>query len=150
MTGGNDDVFVIGATNQPWDVDIALRRPGRFDRAMLVLPPDGPARATILRYHLRNRAVEASDLEPVVAVTEGFSGADLRLVCEEASQRALAQAVRSGTPRPIVLDDLIAAARTVRPSTPEWFETAKNFVAYANASGQYDELQAYLRRKRSR
>ena len=44
VVGGNEDVFVIGATNQPWDVDSALRRPGRFDRTMLVVPPDGAAR----------------------------------------------------------------------------------------------------------
>src|SRR5437764_1245622 len=49
----NDGVFVLGATNHPWDVDAALLRPGRFDRMALVLPPDRPARAAILGHHLR-------------------------------------------------------------------------------------------------
>ena len=49
LGGRNDGVFVLGATNHPWDVDSALRRPGRFDRMLLVLPPDGAAREAILR-----------------------------------------------------------------------------------------------------
>ena len=47
----NDGVFVLGATNHPWDVDSALLRPGRFDRTLLVLPPDLDAREAILRLH---------------------------------------------------------------------------------------------------
>ena len=58
MGSDNEGVFVVGATNQPWDVDPALRRPGRFDRVLLVLPPDQPARAAILAYHLRERPVD--------------------------------------------------------------------------------------------
>ncbi len=42
VTGGNEGVFVLAATNHPWDVDSALRRPGRLDRTLLVLPPDEP------------------------------------------------------------------------------------------------------------
>ena len=48
VSGNNEGVFVLGATNHPWDVDTALRRPGRFDRTLLVLPPDQPAREAIL------------------------------------------------------------------------------------------------------
>jgi AAA+ superfamily predicted ATPase len=144
----NDGVFVIGATNQPWDVDPALRRPGRFDRTMLVLPPYGPAREAIVAYHLRDRPYSGDPLEHLVEATEGFSGADLRLVCEEALQRALSDAVRSGAPRPIGAADLMAAARGLRPSTGAWLETASNFATYANTTGEYDELVAYLRAQR--
>ena len=58
VAADNEGVFVLGATNAPWDVDTALRRPGRFDRMLLVLPPDASARAAILDYHLRTRPVE--------------------------------------------------------------------------------------------
>ncbi|MGV7796063.1 AAA family ATPase, partial [Mycobacterium kansasii] len=51
----NDGVYVLGATNAPWDVDPALRRPGRFDRTIFVGLPDAEARAGIVRYHLRDR-----------------------------------------------------------------------------------------------
>src|SRR5438874_6807306 len=48
----NEGIFLLGATNHPWDVDSAMLRPGRFDRMLLVLPPDLEARRAILRYHL--------------------------------------------------------------------------------------------------
>ncbi|CAM5587266.1 hypothetical protein SNARM312S_03362 [Streptomyces narbonensis] len=86
---GNEGVFVLAATNVPWDVDIALRRPGRLDRTLLVLPPDAAAREAILRYHLRERPIEAVDLGKLVKVTEDFSGADLAHLCESAAESAL-------------------------------------------------------------
>ena len=141
----NDGVFVIGATNQPWDVDPALRRPGRLDRSLLVLPPDASARNAILAYHLRDRAAAVVSLASVVALTEDFSGADLRLVCDEAAQRALAEAVRTGVAQPISEADLKIAAQSLRPSTAPWLEMARNFVTYANAAGEYDELAIYLK-----
>ena len=146
----NDGVFVIGATNQPWDVDPALRRPGRLDRTMLVLPPDAPARAAILELHLRQRPTSVDSLAAVVNVTEGFSGADLRLVCDDAAQAVMTQAVISCTVRPITTDDLLEAAGRLRPSTAPWFEMAKNFIAYANTTGDYDEVAAFLNKKPGR
>ena len=50
VTGANEGVFVLAATNHPWDVDSALRRPGRLDRTLLVLPPDEQAREAVFRY----------------------------------------------------------------------------------------------------
>jgi hypothetical protein len=49
VSGNNEGVFLLAATNHPWDVDSALRRPGRFDRTLLVLPPDAAAREGVLR-----------------------------------------------------------------------------------------------------
>lgn len=77
MEGGNEGVFVLAATNAPWDVDPALRRPGRLDRTVLVVPPDAAARRAILDYHLRDRPIAKVDLKRLVAATEKFSGADL-------------------------------------------------------------------------
>ena len=144
----NEGVFVLGATNQPWDVDPALRRPGRFDRTLLVLPPDEAARQAIVGYHLKDRPVAAMDLAEAARATSGFSGADLRLVCEAAAERAMEDSIRSGDVRPIGLTDVLAAVREVRPSTKPWFEVARNFAMFANDSGEYDELAAYMRRNK--
>src|SRR5688572_1177335 len=65
VAADNEGVFVLAATNHPWDVDTALRRPGRFDRSVLVLPPDVDARRSILEFHLRGRPVEGIDLYDV-------------------------------------------------------------------------------------
>ncbi|MFJ4967834.1 ATP-binding protein [Streptomyces sp. NPDC088755] len=148
VDGANEGVFVLAATNVPWHVDIALRRPGRLDRTLLVLPPDAAARETILRYHLRDRPIESVDVGKLVKVTEDFSGADLAHVCESAAETALLDSARTGTVRMINMKDLLAAAKAVRPSTEPWFATARNVAMFANDGGSYDDLLAYLKKKR--
>ena len=149
LGGRNDGVFVIGATNHPWDVDSALRRPGRFDRMLLVLPPDGPAREAILRHHLRDRPVADVDLPKLARATEHYSGADLAHICSTAAERALAESMRTGRLVPLTTRDLLAAAREVQPSTGPWFATARNVALFGNTDGSYDELATYLRKHRS-
>jgi SpoVK/Ycf46/Vps4 family AAA+-type ATPase len=148
LSNNNDGVFVLGATNHPWDVDVALRRPGRFDRMLLVLPPDELAREAILRYHLRDRPIANVDARKLARKTDGFSGADLAYVCETAAERALLDSARSGSARMIEMGDLEAALREVRPSIGPWLETARNVAQFANENGTYDDLLSYLRRRR--
>jgi SpoVK/Ycf46/Vps4 family AAA+-type ATPase len=144
----NDGVFILAATNHPWDVDSALRRPGRFDRMLLVLPPDEEARRAVLKLHLRSRPVESVDLKPLAKRTEGYSGADLAHVCETAAERAMTDSVRSGHVRGIRQEDLLAAVAEVRPSTGPWLEVARNVAQFANESGTYDDLLSYLKKRR--
>ncbi|MFF8829530.1 ATP-binding protein [Streptomyces sp. NPDC015131] len=146
--GSNEGVFVLAATNVPWDVDIALRRPGRLDRTLLVLPPDAAAREAVLRYHLRDRPIESVDLAKLVRATEDFSGADLAHVCDSAAETALLDSARTGTVRMINMRDLLGAAKQIRPSTDPWFAAARNVATFANDGGMYDDLLAYLKRKR--
>jgi AAA+ superfamily predicted ATPase len=147
-SAANEGVFVLAATNVPWDVDVALRRPGRLDRTLLVLPPDGPAREAILRYHLRDRPIENVDLGKLAKATDGLSGADLAHVCEAAAERALLDSARTGTVRMIGMKDLLAAAQEVVPSTEPWFAAARNVAMFANKGGMYDDLVAYLKKRR--
>jgi SpoVK/Ycf46/Vps4 family AAA+-type ATPase len=148
VADSNEGVFILAATNHPWDVDSALRRPGRFDRMLLVLPPDEEARRAVLRLHLRSRPVENVDLKPLAKRTEGYSGADLAHVCETAAERAMTDSVRSGHVRGIRQDDLTAAVAEVRPSTGPWLEIARNVAQFANESGTYDDLLVYLKKRR--
>ncbi len=150
VDGGNDGVFVLAATNAPWDVDSALRRPGRLDRTVLVLPPDRPARAAILEYHLRDRPVAGIDLGAVADATEHHSGADLAHVCETAAEYAMRDSIATGEIRMINQADMLAAAKEVRPSTDAWFSTARNVAMFANESGEYDDLAAYLKKRKIR
>lgn len=144
----NEGVFVLAATNHPWDVDPALRRPGRLDRTLLVLPPDRDAREAVLRTHLRDRPVERIDTRRLAKATEGFSGADLAHLCESASENALMDSVETGQVRMIQMADFDAALAEVRPSIGPWMETARNVALYANASGEYDDLAKWLRKQR--
>jgi SpoVK/Ycf46/Vps4 family AAA+-type ATPase len=143
----NTDVFVLGATNHPWDVDPALRRPGRFDRTVLVLPPDQGAREAIFRTHLADRPIAGIDPRRLATLTDGFTGADIAHVCDTAAEKALSDAIRSGERRMIEMHDLEAATREVRPSAGPWFEVARNVVAFANTDGTYDELRDYMKKK---
>ncbi|MGW5923397.1 ATP-binding protein [Nocardia fluminea] len=149
-THSNEGVFVLGATNHPWDVDVALRRPGRFDRMIFVGLPDLAARTSILHHHLRDRPVAGIDLNALAAHTDGLSGADLAHVCTSATQLAMADSMRSGEVRPIGMADVRAALAQIRPSTGAWFESARNVVEFANGDGSYDELATYLRRMKRR
>ncbi len=145
---GNEGVFVLGATNHPWDVDSALRRPGRFDRTLLVLPPDQPAREAIIKLHLRDRPVAGVDPRKIAKVTDGYSGADLAHVCEGAAELAMLDSARSGQIRMIGQADLEAALKEVRPSTGAWLQLARNVAMFANESGEYDDLVAYLKKQK--
>jgi SpoVK/Ycf46/Vps4 family AAA+-type ATPase len=147
-TSDNEGVFVLAASNHPWDVDSALLRPGRFDRTVLVLPPDADAREVILSVHLRGRPAEPMDLRSLAKSTQGFSGADLALACEQATESAMEASMNSGTVQPITQAQLADAIRSIRPSIGEWMETAKNYALYGNDSGAYDELAAFLKRRR--
>jgi AAA+ superfamily predicted ATPase len=148
ISGNNEGVFLLAATNHPWDVDSALRRPGRFDRTLLVLPPDSPAREEVFRYHLKDRPVAGIDLAKLAKQTDGYSGADIAHICETAAELALMDSVRSGEARMIGLGDLEAAIGEVKPSLGAWFDTARNVALFANEGGTYDDLAAYLRKRR--
>ena len=149
-TSDNTGVYVLGATNAPWDVDPALRRPGRFDRVIFVGLPDSEARAEIVRFHLRERPAAGINLKSVAARTDGFTGADLAHICDTATQLAMADSVRTGEVRPISMDDINAAMNEVRPSAGQWFDVARNVVEFGNRDGTYDDLAKYMRRRRFR
>jgi AAA+ superfamily predicted ATPase len=148
ISGNNEGVFLLAATNHPWDVDSALRRPGRFDRTLLVLPPDASAREGVFRYHLKDRPVAGIDLAKLAKQTDGYSGADIAHICETAAERALMDSVRLGEPRMIGTPDLEVAIAEVKPSLGAWFDTARNVALFANEGGTYDDLAAYLRKRR--
>ena len=148
LQGDNRGVFVLAATNHPWDVDSALRRPGRFDRMLLVLPPDAAAREAILRAHCRDRPVVPElDFVSIAAATEDYSGADVAHLCESAAELALEESL-SGSIQPITLAHFKRAMKEVRPSIRSWLETAKNHALFANDGGLYDDLLDYLRARR--
>lgn len=141
----NDKLLVLGATNVPWSVDAALRRPGRFDRVLFVPPPDVRAREEILRLAARGRKIAPDIPWKVLAdKTPLFSGADLTALVEQATEAALQEALRSGKMRDVTLPDFRNVLKDMRPSTVEWLRRSRNYVTYSNADGTYDEVARYL------
>ena len=85
----NEQVIVIGATNRPDVLDPALRRPGRFDREIVIHFPDLNERQAILKVHAKNiKLAEVVDLSVLARGTPGFTGADLAAITNEAAIRA--------------------------------------------------------------
>ncbi len=143
----NTGVLMLGATNVPWAIDPAFRRPGRFDRVLFVPPPDAPAREEILGLLLQERPREPElDLGFLVKHTQGFSGADLGNVVDTASDAAIERSLAQGAESPITAADLKAALQEVKPTALEWLTTARNYARYANEAGQYDEVLAFLQK----
>lgn len=87
---GRGQVIVIGATNIPNNLDPALRRPGRFDRELVIGVPDKDGRLEILQIHTRGMPLEEDvNLKQVAQITNGFVGADLEALAREAAMNAI-------------------------------------------------------------
>jgi AAA+ superfamily predicted ATPase len=142
----NDGLFVLGATNHPWDLDPALRRPGRFDRLLFVPAPDAEARRQIFALKLAGRPLAPGfDFKAAAQATQGFSGADIEAVTRGAVDLAIELSLQRGVDAVIDGRLLAQAIADVRPSTRAWFETARNYALYANEGGVYDDMLPHLR-----
>ena len=129
------DVVIIGATNRPDIMDTALLRPGRFDRIILVPPPDLEARKQIFSVHTRGMPLaEDVDINVLAERAEGYVGADIEAVCREAAILALRKDIKAGQ---ITLSDCDEALAKVGPSVSAEIEKS-----YAELLGQFKQARA--------
>lgn len=148
LSNDNDGVLILGATNTPWHLDPAFRRPGRFDRIIFVSPPDVAARKAIFSIKLNGKPTDIVDTSDIAKKSEQFSGADINAVIDVAIEEKLTESFKDGIPKPLKSKDILKAIKKVKPSTKEWFSSAKNYALYANDSGLYDEVLTYLKIKK--
>ena len=144
----NEGILILAATNAPWSVDGAFRRPGRFDRIIFVAPPDEEARVDILQQLLKDKPVGEMDIKKIAAQTDGYSGADFNAVIDIAIEDKLTQSIETGELQPLTTKDILRALKVHKPTTQEWFSSARNYALYANESGLYDDILKYLKIKR--
>jgi SpoVK/Ycf46/Vps4 family AAA+-type ATPase len=138
--------LILAATNVPWSVDSAFRRPGRFDRVLFVPPPDRPAREAILKILLLGiPGGESIDAGRFAAATSGFSGADLKNLVETAADFAIEDSLTAEREAPLSDRHLKDALDSIKPTTIEWLTTARNYARYANETGHYDEVLDFLK-----
>ncbi|WP_138495858.1 ATP-binding protein [Paenibacillus pinistramenti] len=142
----NEQVFVIGATNTPWYLDSALRRPGRFNHLIFVPPPEEAERETILELKLAGKPVEALNLARIAAETKLFSGADLEQVVKDAVESAMERTFESGNIEPITNEDLKKAAKSRKATTLEWFATARNYATFSDVNKDYQTVLDYAKK----
>lgn len=144
----NDGLLILGATNAPWHLDAAFRRPGRFDRIVFVPPPDEAARERILEIKLKGKPLGDINYKKLASNTKEFSGADIEAVVDIAIEEKLTSSFETGIPEPITTKDLAKAAKKHKATTKEWFGTARNYALYSNESGLYDDILTYLKIKK--
>jgi len=148
LDGGvsNDDgVLFLGATNAPWHIDPAFRRPGPVSIAPSSFRHRmNLARAAIIRLLAKDKPVTDLDAEELARKTKHFSGADLKAVFDAAIEGILEAALAEGRVIPISQKHLLRAAKEHKPTTQAWFESAKNYALYANQGGYYDDVLEYL------
>lgn len=142
----NEGILIIGATNTPWHLDTAFRRPGRFDRIIFVPPPDLDSRKEILKLKLEHKPTSNIDIAKVAKKANHYSGADIDAIIDIAVEGKLEQALVTGVPKPLETKDLLEAIKKHRASTIDWFNTAKNYAMFANKSGLYDDVMDYIKK----
>lgn len=141
----NDQVFVIGATNTPWYLDSALRRPGRFNHMIFVPPPEEKERETILKLKLAGKPLSSLDLSRISKETKHFSGADLEQIVKDAVEGALERTLETGEIQPISQDDLKKASKQRKATTLDWFATAKNYATFSDVNQDYQIVLDYMK-----
>ena len=141
-------MLILAATNMPWDVDPAIKRPGRLLRQVFVPPPDAEARRGMLELKLQGVPQEGIDFAWLAAQTTHYSGADIDGLIDVAKETALEDALLGERERPFCQADFAFALGDVVPSTLDWLQTARNLIKYGGAEKQYRELEKYLKTSR--
>ena len=132
--------LVLAATNRPWDVDIALRRAGRFDTTVFIPHPDLPARKRIFEIGLADKPCKVEVAE-LAAMTEGYASAEIIDICEKAAKIPLRERIKEKKPRrEIVLADferVIAERKTVLSG---WYPKALRELSGTEGAEMFGEL----------
>jgi transitional endoplasmic reticulum ATPase len=133
ITSTMDQLLIMGATNRPWLIDPAVRRPGRFSHQILIPPPDLQARQAIFNLNLaplRNNALVAADVDvlELALLTSGYSGADITAICHDACDIPLHEALQGHGQRPLTQQDFATALTRRQPSILPWMIEATRAI----------------------
>ena len=146
IESNTDKLLLMGATNMPWDVDPALRRPGRFDKLIFVMPPDVKARKEIFILKMKGRPTEKIDYMELAKRTELYSGADIENVVELAAENVINSIMKTGVEREIAMKDLLMAIESTKPSTIDWLKTIETYIKYGNNNSLFRDVDQYLKK----
>ncbi|MBI2923425.1 MAG: ATP-binding protein [Planctomycetes bacterium] len=110
-------ILFMGATNEPWALDYAAMRPGRFDEKIYIALPDAPARRQILEMNLENAPLAGGvDLDALAARLDGYSGADIAYLVRKVKEELFEDSVEQNAERAMDLSAFDEALKTLKPS----------------------------------
>jgi SpoVK/Ycf46/Vps4 family AAA+-type ATPase len=120
------NIFVIGATNAPWDMDPALKRSGRFSKAIYIPPPDYATRVALFKFYtkdmpIKRRGFGAIDFGRLARATMGYASVDIKQICYEAGLIPLVEEYIKGKGREIKMSDFLKAIKKTKSSLDEWY-----------------------------
>lgn len=118
MDSKNDKILLMAATNVPWMLDPAVLRPGRFDFKCYIPVPDVEARKKVFELNLDVPKEENFDFNTLAGATDGYSGADIRFLCDEAKRLMFRKEIE-GTENILQIGHLQNIIKQVRPSVDE-------------------------------
>jgi transitional endoplasmic reticulum ATPase len=137
----DDELLVLAATNEPWSIDPALRRPGRFSKLVFIPEPDLDARIAIFNIQLKGRPLDNDvDLSSLASMTASYSGADLASICKEAADIPLGEALRGGKPRKIGMQDFTTVMGRRKPSITSWYIGARRSIKKTGEEEVFSEI----------
>ncbi len=113
-----DNVIIVGATNVPQLLDPSIMRPGRFDKIIYMPLPDEHARDELFRHYLKKLPTSSEiDYKKLAAITQRYSGADIKNIVDEVARREANQAAQQHTVLSIDMNDVISVIKNTKPST---------------------------------
>lgn len=123
--GSSRNSLVLAATNQPWDVDMALRRSGRFDSTIFIPHPDFEARKKIFEINLKNKPVEKSvKLETLAEMTKGYASAEIVDICDKSAKIPLRERIKGKQRREITVEDFEKVISEKKTILSSWYPRA--------------------------
>ncbi|MBT5022346.1 ATP-binding protein [Candidatus Woesearchaeota archaeon] len=142
MDSEDQQILLLAATNEPWSIDPALRREGRFGKTLFIPQPDSEARKEIFKISLKNRPIGKVDFNKLVKLSKGFSGADIKSVCELATDIPLRESIVTNNKRNIELIDLLEGIEKTKTQSilNQWFKKASKQVTKRKLEDSFKEL----------
>ncbi len=137
----DDELLILAATNEPWAIDPALRRPGRFSKLVYIPEPDLDARAAIFKINMKGRPIADNvNVNRLAEITESYSGADISAICKEAADIPLGEALRGGEARKIEERDFVKVLEGRKPSILSWYVEARKEVKKSGEEAVFDGI----------
>jgi len=140
-----ENILFIAATNAPWAVDAALRRAGRFTKQLFIPPPDVNARKELFRLHTKGEPLdEGVDIDKLAELTDGYSSADIKAICDAAIRIPWEEAMKTGVQRKATMQDFMKAISKQKSSLLPWYKTTYKQLESSGEIDTYKEYAKYI------
>jgi len=140
-----ENILFMAATNAPWAIDPALRRAERFTKQLFIPPPDAKAREELFKLHTKKEPIEKGiEFEKLADITDGYSSADIKAICDTAAKIPWEEAIDSGQQRKITMQDFLKAVGKQKSSLIPWYKAAYKMVEESGEADLYKEYTRYI------